>query len=56
LNQRTPAAIKEVLAVTGLGLFAFGVWMIDPAFCLITVGLILMAPFTLSIRRGGRIG
>lgn len=49
MNQST---IKEALAVTGLGLFVFGIWQIYPPAASIVSGMVLVTPFMLGIKRG----
>jgi hypothetical protein len=46
---------NDILGVIGGGLYAIGAWMVNPALCLITTGLILLFLAVMGARapRGG---
>jgi hypothetical protein len=44
------ATLQEALAIIGLGLFAFGTWMIYPPASLVLTGIIFTLPLLLQIR------
>lgn len=51
MNQTASNIAQEVLAVIGLGISAFGIWQIYQPAAYIFLGLSLLAPFVLSIKR-----
>lgn len=51
MDSKATLILQEALAVIGMGLFAFGVWQVYKPAGVMVLGLFMMAPFALSLRR-----